>query len=319
MKPNLLIPAVTAALGFTLAWVAKPGGSTAPGRPQNEVLAPGKSNSTRLVNPSPSRNEKRPQEVKASDFPLADAAELGPKTRDEARMLRLTEALGLSIDQQGDIIKLVEEAQAKVDGNVPVIQDLAQRGKILEDGLAKVLKPEQLAKFQQVRDRERENLLEHRSQKKLNQAIEDIDLSPDQREQVLVRLRQRTRAELQAVPATATLLYGKSMLPTNNKELSVDGVLLLAKINDDPLRGGDPATLQKRVFDSHRRELEEMLTCFDGILTAGQMGQYQAILAESQAIMNQIPDPMPDSTPSEPEPPGPGDRDEEQDQETENP
>jgi hypothetical protein len=317
MKSKLLIPALTAALGFTLAWVAKPVSSAAPALPKTPAPMPGKTSHPRPENPSSSTNGKRPQEVKASDFPLADQADLGPKTRDEARMLRLTEALGLSIDQQGEIIKQVEEAQAKVDGSIPVIQDLAKRGKMLEDGLAQILKPEQLAKFQQIRDRERENLLELRSRKMLNQAIEDIDLSPEQREQVMTRLRQHTRAELQAIPASASLLFGKSMLPTNNKELTVDGVLLLAKISEEPKQSGDIITDQKRVFDSHRRELEQVLTCFDGILTSGQMGQYQAILAESQAIMNRMPDRMPDSTPSDPEPPGPLDSDEEQ--EGENP
>jgi hypothetical protein len=314
MKSQLIIPALTAAIGFTLAWLAKPTAQPGSGTALSPASVPGNTKPGRSERLPISSTGNRPQEVKATDFPLADQAAAGPKSRDEARMLRLTEALGLSIDQQGEIIKLVEEAQAKVDGSIPVIQDLANRGKILETGLAKVLNPAQLAKFQELRERERENLLELRSQKLLSQAIEDIDLSAQQREQVMARLRQRTRAELQEIPAAATLLFGKSMLPTNNKELQVDGVLMLAKINNDPYGGGDPATLQKRIFDGHRSELEQLLTCFDGILTAGQMGQYQATLNETTSFLNRLPDRLPDSTPEDAEPPGPTDRDEEQDE-----
>lgn len=314
MKSQLVIPTLTAAIGFTVAWLAKPAAQPGPGTALSSGQVAGNTKPGRSESLPTSSNGRRSQEVKATDFPLADQAAAGPKSRDEARMLRLTEALGLSIDQQGEIIKLVEEAQAKVDGSIGVIQDLANRGKILEAGLAQVLNPAQLAKFQELRERERENLLELRSQKLLSQAIEDIDLSAQQREQVMARLRQRTRAELQEIPASATLLFGKSMLPTNNKELPVDGVLMLAKINNDPYRNGDPATLQKRIFDGHRSELEQMLTCFDGILTSGQMGQYQAILNESTSIINRLPDRLPDSAPGDAEPPGPTDRDEGQDE-----
>jgi hypothetical protein len=203
--------------------------------------------------------------------------------------LRLTEALGLSIDQQGEIIKLIEEVQASMDGNIPVILDLTNRGKAIEEALAKLLTPEQLAKFQELRARERENRIESRAQKMILSAVEDIDLSPEQREEVLKRLRQRAKAEMQSIPDSATLLLDKSMLPTNNKELSVDGILLLAKIGEEGAPSEDLNVAHQRVLESQRRDLEEMLNCYDGILSAGQMGQYQAILSETKGVLDQIP------------------------------
>ena len=308
MKSKFLLPGLTAAIGFTLAWVAKPTSpATSQASPPERTTAINPPRSEPRDRPAPDAG-KRPKEVKASDFPLADRADLGPKTRDEARMLRLTEALGLTIDQQGDVIKIVEDAQAAINGDIPVIEDLNHRGKMIEDGLAKVLSPEQLAKFQEIRVRERENRIEVRAQKMLGLAIDDIDLSPTQREEALDRLKQRSKAELQAIPAAATLLFDKSMLPTHNKELSVEGVLLLAKMGEIPQDIDNPMAAHQKVIDSQRQELEEVLRCFEGILTPGQMGQYQAGLIETREILKSFrenpPNPEEDMvTPQKPEPP----------------
>lgn len=290
MKSKFFLPALTAVVGFAIAWVAKPGGSPAPVAQQSGETAATRPNRTGSANPPSAGDTKRPQEVKASDFPLADIADQGPKTRDEARMLRLTEALGLSVDQQGEIIKLIEDVQATMDGKVPVIQDLTTRGNAVEEGLSKLLTPQQLAKFQELRVRERDNRIESRAQKMILGAIDDIDFSPAQREAALERLRQKVRADMQAIPAAATLLLDKSMLPTNNKELSLEGILILSKISEesDPL--DNPAKAQQNVLENNRRELEETLKCFDGILSAAQMGQYQAALSESRDVMKKLQD-----------------------------
>lgn len=290
MKSKFFLPALTAAVGFAIAWVAKPASPGVTMAQQSEETAPKRQNREESGNPAKQGDSKRPKDVNASDFPLADSAEQGPKSRDEARMLRLTEALGLSVDQQGEIIRLIEEVQAATDGNVPVIQDLATRGNAIQEGLAKLLTPEQLAKFQELRVRERDNLIESRAQKMVIGAIEEIDLSPAQREEVLERLRQKVRADMQAIPAVATLLFDKSMLPTNNKELSLDGILILSKISEegDPLE--DPAKAQQNVLAKNRSELEETLKCFDGILSGAQMGQYQAALSESRNVMKTFQD-----------------------------
>ena len=105
MKSQYLLPAATALVGFSLAWLVKPAGSPTPLEAKSvEIAAP---RTVRSETGTRSNDSKLPKEVKASDFPLADQAEQGPKNRDEAKMLRLTEALGLSINQQGEIISLI--------------------------------------------------------------------------------------------------------------------------------------------------------------------------------------------------------------------
>jgi hypothetical protein len=300
MKSQYLLPAATAVVGFSIAWLAKPDGSPASSAPKSEQAAAPRATRPETGSRPSSSDPKRPKDVKASDFPLADQAEQGPKSRDEAKMLRLTEALGLSIDQQGEIISLIESVQASASDTAPAIEDLTVRGKAVEEGLAKLLTPVQLAKFQEMRDRERENQIEGRSLEMLKGAIVEIDLSPAQREDVLARLRQKSKADLQSIPNAATLLFDKSMLPTGGKELSADGILLLAKMGEKVSLGNAGEAYQK-MMERQRGELEELLKCFDGILTPGQMGQYQAALAETRELLKAIPPPptpQPDSAPA---------------------
>lgn len=288
MKSPFLLPAVTALIGFSIAWIAKPRATHPPGAPETgkvEEKRPARPNAD--PRPSASGRPRASEPGNGSNFPLADLAEQGPKTRNEAKMLRLTEALDLSIDQQGEIIRLVESVQAKINPELPVIEDLAIRGSEIEEALGKLLTPEQLAKFEELRIRERENRIELRSQTLLTQAIQDIDLTNEQREEVLNRLRQKSKADLQAIPASAALLFDQSMLPTNNKELSVDGVLQAAKMGESVIND-EPAQAFQRVSDQSKSELEALLRCFDGILTPGQMGQYQASIAEKNSQMEQV-------------------------------
>jgi hypothetical protein len=306
MKNQFLLPAAAAFIGFSIAWVVKPSAPAPAAQISVVDNSPKKSTRANATDPRASVSDSRhPKEVNASDFPLVEQAEKGPQTRDEAKMLRLTEALGLTIEQQGEIIRLVEESHASATDAVPVIEDLTTRGKAIEDALAKLLSPEQLAKFNELRVRERDNQIESRAQKNLTSVIEEVDLSPQQREEAMERLRQSAKTELQSIPASATLLFDKSVLPTSQTELSVDGILLLAKIGE-PLIADNPMAAHEKVLQSQREELEEKLKCYDGILTPAQMGQYYAAIAEQKAIMGRFPTAPPDETSlGDPTPPSP--------------
>jgi hypothetical protein len=281
MKAQQLLPVLAAAIGFSLAWAIKPGGSA-----ESKTASADSADVTKAPRNDYSRTrpksiiERKPKEVDVADFPLAEQADKGPKKRTEAKMLRLSEALDLTIDQQAEIIGALEETKAAATDQVPIIQDLATRGKTLEETLAKILSPEQLAKFEELRVRERENRIEARAQRSLSQVIEEIDLSPGQREEVLARLRQYAKEQMQAIPSSATLLLNTSMLPTASNDLTVDGVLVLTRISEEPVAPTNP-------MEAHQ-ELEERLRCFDGVLTPGQMAQVYAAIAEKQNILNKL-------------------------------
>lgn len=289
MKSQHLLPVLAAAIGFAVAWTVKPAPAPVTTTATNGKTAAKPANRPENNRTRPAAiSEKRPKEVKAGDFPLSDLADQGPKTRTEAKMLRLTEALDLSIDQQGEIISALEKAKAAESDSVPVIQDLAKRGNEIQDALEKILTPEQLAKFEELRVRERENRIEARAQRALSQTIEEVDLSPGQRDEVLARLRQYSKEQIQAIPAAATLLLNTSMLPTDSKDLNVDSVLMLTRISEEPPAPDDPLAAHQIVLKRQRQELEERLQCFDGILTAGQMGQVHAAVAEKRTTLETL-------------------------------
>ena len=285
MKPYLL-PAATALIGFSIAWIAKPAATT-PTKSGTESAAVDASTRTppRADLRDSANSTKRPTEVKASDFPLADQAEAGPKSAEEAKMLRLAEALDLSVDQQGTIVQLISDIQGAADLNLTAIEDITSRGKAIEEGLQKILTPEQFGKFQEILVRERENRTELRAQRLRADTIEFIDLSPEQRDEVLGRLRQKSKADLQSIPAAATLLFDKSILPNGGKELTPDGLLLLAQMGEK-ISTVPPEEVYTDVMARHKQELEAELRNFDGILTPGQMGQYYADLAEKNAAID---------------------------------
>ncbi len=287
MKSHPLLPILTAVLGFAAAWIAKPS-NPPPATSVTEAPAPTKRVESTATAPLETKTSpKRPEPPKAGEYPLADRAAQGPQTREEAKMARLVEELGLSFDQQNSMIKLIQDVQATASMDTPVLADLTTRGKAVEDGLKSLLNPEQFAKFQEMRARERENRIELRAHQLLDRAIEEIDFSGEQREAALDRLRQQSKEDLQSIPAAAALFLEKSILPTSGKELPIEGVLALAKAGE-PVGGSDPEVVHQRIVDSQRTELERMLSNFDGILTPGQMGQYQAAIAEQRALMEKF-------------------------------
>lgn len=288
MKSPLLLPALTAVIGFSIAWVAKPSATSPPPGSKTETLRekpPTRSGADSRPAGGDASRSSRP--INASDYPLADLAAQSPQTRSEAKMLRLTEALDLSIEQQGEIISLVEKVQAKSNPDLSIIEDLAIRGSEVEEGLSKLLAPEQLAKFEELRVRERENRIEVRAQTLLTQVIQDIDLAANQREQVLERLRLKTKDDFQIIPASAAILFDQSMLPTKGKELPMEGVLQSAKFAQSNTNL-DPNAAYQEVMNRTKSELEATLRCFDGILTPGQMGQYQASMIEKNKSMEKV-------------------------------
>jgi len=286
---QFLLPAVTAAIGFSIAWIAKPSPSLQIAKPIAGETTP--SNINLRADPrrphSESLSERRPAEVRPGDFPLATKAEEGPKTRTEGKMLRLTEALGLSIEQQGSIIKAIEDSRSDPSTGLPIIQDLTERGRKVEDVLKKTLSTEQLTKFQEIQARERDNRIEARAQRSLMSVIEEIDLSPGQRDETLARLRLAEKEKIQAIPAAATLLLRSSMLPTSAGDISVDSVLALDEAAQQS--SDNPAEAYQNLQQTQKRRLEEKLRCFDGIFSPGQMGQFHAMIAEEKAVTDRIP------------------------------
>ncbi|MES2995565.1 MAG: hypothetical protein V4733_02020 [Verrucomicrobiota bacterium] len=290
MKLQTFLPLIAASIGFAVAWMVKPKAPPMVLPPQQvaEGVAPAIP-SNRPDRESSESTSPKVEEVKAGDFPLAGAAEAGPKTAEEAKMRRLSEALGLSLDQQAKIVAALQAARQSESGETSALADLATRGRQVEEALKAILTPEQFAKFAGLRARQNENRIEQRAHKELDPVLERIDLSPGQREEVAARLRQYQREELQEVPAAAMLLLGASMLPTDPRDPGIDGILAMVAMEEG---GVDPSSTPTEVFEQmnlrQKEALERRLECFEGILTPGQMAQYHAYLAEQEKMFEEM-------------------------------
>lgn len=289
MKSQHLLPALAALIGFGTAWLVKPAPPAPPAADAaHPDASPASGSRTRPGFDRESSANRRPQEVSAADFPLAEQADQGPKSRTEAKMNRLVEALGLTLEQQAKLIAAVEAARAKAGDDKPVIEDFANRGRELLEALKSILSPEQLAAFEEIRERERDNMIESRAQDRLAKVLKEIDLSPGQREELLARLKQFERTQIQEVPAAATLLLSTSILPTEQTDLTMDGVLALTRMGEAPAHPEDMRAAHLALQNRQQGLLEDELRCFEGILTPGQMSQYHAMLNERKQIMEQV-------------------------------
>jgi hypothetical protein len=303
MKPSLVVPLLTAFVGFGLGWLARPAADhatpnppdAAPPRPQASAPAPPAPTppSPALIpqrdTPAPPSLDETVREVAA-----ATAAERREKVIDgknAAKMLRLAEALGLSAAQQADLKKIISDNQRSAHasdlapgaGAAAVLEQFAAKGTALEKSLAALLTPEQRVTFEDLRLRERDNRIETTAQRELANLSEVTDLSAEQREQVLAQLRKARATEIGAMPAALALILDSSVLPLGPVVPSAQSIQTLRQ-----LAANQPADtsndLHATLLETKRRQLDEQLKLLKDILTPAQLAQYRATIAEQQAI-----------------------------------
>jgi len=287
MKPSLIFPITTAILGFSLGWLLKP-------TPQPASEAAGKvevsSASARPTRTTAAEGERASSRSGKSIEQLHPLPAYTPESADDAKMLRLAELLGLTQDQQTRLKAAIEEITQAPSTTENVLQDMIARGNALEVAISQILSQEQLDQFEQLRQRERDNRTEGLAQKTLGTALTDVDLTPDQRKEVLSRLRQYTKEQVQSVPASAALLLESSILPVGDRPMSAEGLLTLSKMGEAAPETTDPDAFMKEQQEKNRASAQRLLECFEGILSPAQMAQYQLAMAKKQALFDQLPD-----------------------------
>ena len=301
MKLSLVLPLVTAGVGFGLGWLIKP-----PADPATPKVPPATAPVVKATpKPSPAANPPPappapPEQVRPAPAsePTAAAAERKEKltqAKTAAKMLRLAEAVGLSEAQQADLAKLIAASQKVASAGQPgqpvaandVLEQFAASATALENGLASLLTPEQAAAFDQLRNRERDNRIETTAQRELGDLTEVTDLSAEQRDKVLAQLRQASATALAAVPAPLALVLDSSVLPLGPLAPSAQSIQTLRQLADGQAPD-DPAALHAKLIESQRRQLDARLALIKDILTPAQLAQYQATVAEQFAIHDRM-------------------------------
>jgi hypothetical protein len=313
MKSSSLIALAAGLAGFAGGWLLKP--SAAPAPPV--AVAAGDESAG---HPAPAAGKSRPRderplvlkprgragdegEMKADPEQVAAevAFERGFQSAtartEKARLQRLSEALGLSPEQEATMAVLLENRrdgfrELSGGGSSPaaIVEQAARAERSFQEQAAKLLDPEQIGALAALREREKENDIESRAQRDLADLIGRIDLSPDQREQALAALRDDSAAAVAKRPEGWAVM---------NETLDVLGGAhssafeQMGDFMDDPGALADPQEIHRRLIQAQREAAERKLAGLAAILTPGQLAQYRATLEARAGFREQFSPPTP--------------------------
>ena len=315
MKP--VVATAIALLSFAAGWVLKPTpdaaasgtstqeastkGSGKGGSGSNDELLDGKSHDRKLTLPKrgvamatgpkePTAETVSAQERFQETFGnAADRAET-------ARLSRLAEALGLSDEQKETLRALLNirrdgfrDLQGSNNDPAASIRQASISEKNFMEDVKKVLDPEQVAAFENFKQREKDNDIEAKAQRDVADLIGQVDLSEEQREQALVVMRQLSEASAAKRPEGWGLMNeAVGMLGGSQVSVLED----LGGVMDDPSIMRDPQAIQRQLLESQRATAEARVAALKSILTPGQLSQYRANLETRSAVMENFTPPQ---------------------------
>jgi hypothetical protein len=303
MKSSKLIITATALTGFSAGWLLKPAGEAVAAGPSAPESA-----GTRSAAPGGKSRERddRPLILKArgSGEMAADPERVSAQVAFErgfgsateraenARLSRLTEALGLSPEQQATMeVLLANRRDGFRDLNggglspSEMVDQAARAEQGFEQQVAKLLDPEQADAFAALREREKANSIESKAQRDLADLIGQIDLSSDQRDQALEALRGGSAEAIDKLPA------GWSLMNEAFSKLGGAHAMVLEEMGEfmgDDAVMGDTQEFHRRLVQSKRDAMERSLAKLAPILTPGQLAQYRSTLEARLTFIEQV-------------------------------
>lgn len=214
-------------------------------------------------------------------------------SRSEVKLLRLTEALNLSKEQQVAILKAIETAQSAGAADTgaastpaATLAAAATIGGNIEKSLGAILTPEQAKAFGDLLKRTEQNRYEAAAQKQLSTYTPEIDLTPEQREAALKRIRDSLDDKQSPRPTGLSLMLDNSVLPVGAGSLnsrSIDALEHLAKNPDD-----GTAENQQAHIENQRAELDLQLELYKDILTPAQQAQLKLVIDERKSTLDRV-------------------------------
>lgn len=292
MKPSVVLPIVTAIAGFGVGWLVKP----AP-EPSGVALSPaGKPPVRKPAGPDPTPIEpaREPAERPSPQTPLMarespQQAAQNILSRDDAKLARLIEALNLNEDQKAEVLKAITAARTTLEpeGGIEaekLLDTAAQAGADLEKAILATLTPEQAAAFAALRKRVQDSSVETASQEQASKFSKLTDLSPEQREAILDRIRGDVRKEHDERPQGLDLLLDTSPLPTGSAYLTGTSIASMPYMT-----GGADANEKLEAFrDLQRRNLDAQADKYKDILTPAQLSRLQLDIEEKKRVLDFI-------------------------------
>jgi hypothetical protein len=229
---------------------------------------------------------------------LGAQAEANVKLRDEAKLKRLVEALGLTEEQAASLVEMIEKVRTAPEatensgfpGPSEILASLKATGESLDAILKTILTPEQQLAFGEMRKRQEENRAASRTSRELAEIQDMVDLTEGQRG--LLRERLTEELGVAAIPAEVALVLESSPLPLGAGTMNAQAVESLVLMKDAPA-SNDPRVAHLELIENQRRELDQKVERLKGILTPAQMLRYEAELANQRFILDQMAPPSP--------------------------
>jgi len=292
MKPSVILPIVTALAGFGVGWLVKPAPPAADAARSPSARIPERKvpdSAPTIIEPSRESTE-RPAAVRPqAELRSAEGAIQNIASQDDAKLARLTEALNLNDDQKAEVLKAIEAARASMEPEDgldagKLLDTAVKAGVDLEKAILATLTPEQAAAFTALRKRLQDNSVETVSQEKASKFVMLTDLSPEQRDMILDRIRGDVRKEHDERPQGLDLLLDTSPLPTGSAYIASSSLASMPFMT-----GGADANEKINAFrESQRQNLDAQVDRYKDILTPAQLSRLQLDIEEKKRILDLI-------------------------------
>ncbi|MCW1914873.1 hypothetical protein OJ996_14895 [Luteolibacter sp. GHJ8] len=296
MKSSNLIAIGAALAGFAIGWIAKPSGE-APAEKTAEMADAGKKPRAGMDSKSGDRSERplvlkqrpsakgsaeRDPEISAAERNFQVSFSSAGERTNNARLNRLSEALGLSEEQKTAVNALLSGRREgfkdlKGKGKTPseMVAEAGNSVAVFENALKDVLDDEQMQAYQDLKVRERQNDIEAKAATEFADLVRQVDLSIEQRDQAMEAMRKISEESFAKRPAGWELM-SESMEMMGG--LYNDAFENMSGFLDDPAVMGNPAEMQKRMNEAHRAASEQKVSRLTEILTPAQLQQFRATL-----------------------------------------
>jgi len=292
MKPNVILPIVTAVAGFGIGWLVKPAAEApaAPAPTLSKVREKAADPAPTAIEPAGDSMADRPSgPAKRESAPDLVQSDQNLAATDDAKLARLVEALSLNDEQKAQVLSAVAAAgitlapEGGVDGSK--LMELATlAGAELEKAILSKLTPEQVVAFEALRTRSLENSVETVSQEQASRFAKITDLSPEQRQMILERVRADVRTEYDQRPAGLDLLLDTSPLPTGSAYLTSSSLAAMPF-----MAGGEDANEKMEAFrEEQRKNLDGQVDKYRDILTPAQLTRFQLDVEAKKRLLNLV-------------------------------
>ncbi|MDA7517800.1 hypothetical protein N9910_00230 [bacterium] len=303
MKNTVLVAVIGIALGFAVAWIAKPDTEAAAKSETPAVVqAPDSSAkesriTTRATSVSPreeSQEKKEPRitsQVIEGDSPeFMKMLEKQQRAKFDARIARLVKELNLTPSQEAELRKLWEKKTGNLNemmqggGSIENAAEIAgiMSGSGIEDILEPLLTDEQKEALAALQKREFDNRVESRALKGLAK-LSFLDLRPEQKDAVMETLyKEAEEKENQPNPegAVFSVISDGLGLDINVDDLGISGMI------EEQIYGGldpqDPGAFMDKMKENQQKRIDEKVEALEPILDNDQLERYRENLESKQ-------------------------------------